>query len=189
MASIVDTRSLNNKGLQRLPAIDKSTWAPSGVEYAHHEVHAGMHFFIAQGYAVGDTEVRTIWFKTGNDGSFVHIIPEIIANGAYTLRIVEGATNVIAPDVVPLNNRRMSGNVSAARWSTSAVAATGGTVLTNLLVGVAAQGNKISVGGDAGAREEMILKADTLYAFEITAGAADINVNFILEWYEHTDKE
>jgi hypothetical protein len=45
------------------------------------------------------------------------------------------------------------------------------------------------VGGDAGAREEMILKADTLYAFEITAGAADINVNFILEWYEHTDKE
>jgi hypothetical protein len=189
MASDVDTRTLENRGMQLLPKMDKSTHSAAVIEYTHHEVHAGKHFFISEGYAVGDTTVRTIWFKTGNDGSFVHIVPEIIANGAYTLRIVEGATNVIAPDVVPLNNRRMSGNVSAALWSTSAVAATGGTVLANLLVGVAAQGNQLSVGGDAGAREELILRANTLYAFEITAGAADINVNFILEWYEHTDKE
>jgi hypothetical protein len=188
MASNVDTRTLENRGTQIIPKMDKSTYAAAGIEYAHHEVHAGKHFFISEGYAIADTVVRTIWFKTGNDGSLCHMLFVVYSSGAGVFRLVEGATNVIAPNLTPYNNRRPSGNVSAARWSTSEVAATGGTLLSNLRLG----SNSLRfapIGGGSGSREELILKADTLYAVELTAGVADIDANFNLEWYEHTDRE
>jgi len=186
MASNVDTRNLENKGFQRLPALDKSTWARSGVDYAHHEVHQGKHFFIAQGYTFNG--VYTIWFQTGNDGSLCHLIPTIVANNPYAFIVVEAPTDVLTISDVPYNNRRPSANVSAARWRATNTAPTGGTVLANLLVGSAGQGNQLSLGGETSAREELILKAKTLYAFSVTV-ATSSNVNWILEWYEHTDKE
>ena len=186
MASNVDNRG--GKSTEGAIRRDNSTFAQMTIDYAHHEVHAGKHFFVAQGYVMADGTVRTVWFKTGNDGSLCHMLPAVIGNGPVVFRIVEGASNAITPAVVPYNNRRASANVAAARWSTSTVAATGGTALITLRLGASGSGPfAVSVGGTASAREELILKANTLYAFEVTAGD-DLEANFTLEWYEHTDK-
>ena len=192
MASSVDVRG--GVSMQNLPSRDYSTAVPIGVDYAHHEVHAGKHFFIAQGYNLPTSgNVRTVFFLTGNDGSLCHMLPSITVNGPGTFRLIEAPSNSVSPATVPLNNRRPSANVSAATWSTSTSALTtdgSSVVLANLILGKSSGGgaNTTVIGGNAGSREELILKANTLYGMDFTSAGDDVDVNFILEWYEHTDK-
>ncbi|MCP4708907.1 MAG: hypothetical protein GY869_09805, partial [Planctomycetes bacterium] len=156
--------------------LDSISGSLETISYAHHEVHEGDAYKVeVNDIDLDNNNEISIAFKTPATGPWCHIFPIAATSGesrfecleAPTITAESGSTKAI------INRNRNSLNVSAvvdndaaASLATINGTITGdGTVICDEVMGE----GKNKSGGQSRDQAEIILKADTLYAFRITA--------------------
>lgn len=175
-------------------AMDRATYSFQTVDYAHHEIHSGSHFFVVGYQTLTINQVLDFTWVMPNTTKWTHWIWDLYTESQTNWLIYEGAaiTNALANAVTPLNSDRnnatasgttmkfeVQANLTAANADTNV---TGATLIKSGISGVG-KGNS----GVAGRDSEIILKANTIYCLRAIATAAGY-VNFDMEWYEHINK-
>jgi len=180
--------------------VDSSTETLQTIDYAHHEIHSGSNYRV-QAFddaipATGSGGELVIGFFVPNQTKLPHMMWEFVHEGNMTMKLLEGVTLTLetGTDVLCKNSRRDAGDTSVlqgvagasltSNYVTKNPTYSGGTVVS--LKREYATRNE--AGGGA-RRAEVILKANTYYAFvldnnETTTQGGQIR----LEWYEHSDK-
>lgn len=166
--------------------MDDVTWAMYTVDYAHHEIHAGSHYYVEGVATLASSAILRVRLITPNTTKWAHFLWTISSSNILNTQLYEDASGGMAggTNVTPLNNNRNSSNTS-------------GMVITSG-VGVATDNGKLisqaswsvrNVGGEQTRDDELILKQNTTYLRVFTSGANDNVVNFKASWYEHTSKD
>lgn len=176
----------NNEG------IDASTQALIMVDYEHHEIHGGSHYFIKDVVDLALNNVIDIQFTTPDVTKWNHLTFSITCESETEWFIYEGASIVAAGTTLPaINNNRNSLNTTQntvdLQDNTSLANANADTDVsgaTELAHGIVGSGKD---GGTNGRSEEIITKQNTIYCFRAIANSAGF-VDVSLEWYEHTNK-
>ena len=171
---------------------DASTNALIAITYEHHEIHAGSHYLIEDVVDLAINAVYDMQFTTPNTGKWSHFTFELNCENETEWYIYEGATIALAgTTITPVNNNRNSANTSAntiAGITNTSVANanldTAVAAATELAHGIVGSGQN---GGLISRDREIILKQNTVYCMRAIANAAGY-INFMVNWYEHTDK-
>ena len=173
--------------------LDKATNTLQTIEYEHHEIHAGSHYFVHGTLdipALGDVLDFT-WLMPDNT-KWIHWTWSIETSKGVTWYVYEDAiaTNPLANTVTPLNSDRNSGNSSGTTMKYEIQAdlaaanadtnVTGATLLESGVIG----DNRTA--GDNKRENELVLKQGKLYVMRAVATAAS-TINFKMNWYEHTN--
>ena len=172
--------------------LDKATNTIQTIEYEHHEIHAGSHFFVTGYQDLTINQVLDFTWKMPNTTAWTHWVWKIETESETLWQVYETATatNALANAITPLNNNRNSATVSGTTMKyevqANLTAANGDTDVSGATLiesGISGAG-KLS--GNADRAHELILKQNTLYCLRATATAAGY-INFSMHWYEHTD--
>jgi hypothetical protein len=174
--------------------IDSTTNSVNTVDYSHHEIHSGSHYFVVGVQSLAINQVLDFTWVMPNTTKWTHWLWKLNSEAQTAWYVYENAvaTNPLATAVTPLNSHRNSTNTSGTtmRYEVQAnlVAANADTSVvgaTLLKSGIAGSGNQ--VGGETGRESELVLKQGATYCLRAIATAAGY-VNFDMEWYEHTNK-
>lgn len=174
--------------------LDLSTEAVINIDYEHHEVHSGSHFF-AKGWfdsASAANSITLFAFKTPDTTKEIHARSLFSGEGEFTVEIYEGVSvdlDTYGTKITNLfcNNRIIDNTPTLGAYSIDAGdigEITGGTSIWSGILGT----GKTS-GGISGLNDEIIAKRNTIYLFLITkvpTGVLWFDYNFF--WYEHTNK-
>lgn len=184
--------------------VDASSHAITTVDYPHHEMHEGDHYFVTYsvpslGAMTTPDDTLTLSFTTPNTTKWSHFTFTAEGPSGALVQLIEGKTGGGASSTGALtimNNNRNSANTSAminlegspAAGSVSydATVFTGGTTIWSKYIPGATNG--IVGSGLSGTRNEIILKQNTSYQlsiFSTTTNPASLEMN----WYEHTDED
>ncbi len=176
-------------GWRKLRA-DIITHALQTIDYAHHEIHAGSHFYI-EGYAtLAEDAVLRVKLVTPDTNKLAHFQWAISSSGICETTLHEAPSGGMTGGnaVTPLNNNRNSSTTSGIVITSGVAAATvAGTQISNAKWGAA--GFKSTIGGGTARDDEIVLKKNTIYLRTFTSRAADNIVQFKASWYEHTNRE
>jgi hypothetical protein len=186
--------------------LDRITRTLQTITYAHHEIHSGSSFTCNYQQMVSDTNDRTIiTFRTPNTTRWLHMVAFGSASALGQFKITRGptVTDNTGATLAIFNRDENSTNTSdvwdtsqnpdaqgAATFFTEATMGnvTGGTVIYSETIGGAGLGNR-TVAGQTRGISEIILKQNTLYAFEmISLNDNDNYHHVVLDWYEHVNK-
>lgn len=163
---------------------DDATNAILTVDYSHHEVHEGSHYFVQGWVDLAASTALDFLFVTPNTTKWAHAQWTVGTEAEGLLELYEGSTIAANGSAVTIyNNDRNSGNTAGVTaFSTPSVTATGG------LIYAAKLGSGRNAGGDAGRDHEIIAKQNTNYLFRITNndGSATRYATYDFSWYEHT---
>jgi hypothetical protein len=174
--------------------IDASTNSLQTVDYEHHEIHSGSHFFVVGYQDLNINQVLDFTWLMPNTTEWIHWTWDLDTENETLWQVYETAvaTNSLANSVTPLNSNRNSAHTSATTMkyevqanlaAANADTNVGGATLIES--GISGSGKKI--GGLATRGHEVVMKQNTLYCLRATATAAGY-INFNMQWYEHTDK-
>lgn len=168
-------------------ARDKVTYALMTVDYAHHEIHSGDHYYVENHTTLGIAGVLRVGLVTPDTDKWIHLTWTISSNGILTAEFFEDATLTGGSAVTPLNNNRNSSNTSGITLKSGVTSTSDGTLISKSKWG--GTGFK-SVSGGTGARaDELILKQDTTYLRKFTSDTDANIISFKATWYEHAAKE
>lgn len=168
--------------------LDRSTYAITTIDYEHHEVHAGSHFFYAEGITLANGVSQQYLITTPDTASEPHMQFVMTAGLAATFTLDEGADRNGSSLVTAYNsNRRSTRTPATTIHKGTAGGTTDGTEIASFAAGSASVGGK--VGGSGRSPEELILARNTKYIFTATSGANANNIAVFFTWYEHTPKE
>ena len=181
----------------RSAAIDNATYARNTIDYEHHEIHAGSHYFVSSFVDIpGANDVLDFTWQMPNTAKWIHWTWDIFTEKAGTWYVYEGtstmATNPLANTITPLNSDRNSTGASGTtlKYEIQADLAAANAD-TNVAGGTLLKSGKLGdnrAGGYAERRNEVILDQNSLYCLRFAASAAGY-LNFNMHWYEHTNKE
>ena len=168
-------------------AQDKVTQALNTIDYAHHEIHSGDHYYMEGHTSLNIDGTYKVALVTPDTTKWVHLTWAISSNGVLTIEFYEGAEGISnGTEKTPLNNNRNSSNTSGVTL-TAGVAATGdGTLISQAKWG--GDTFKSSFGGSAARIDELILKQNTIYLRKFTSHTDNNIISFKATWYEHTSK-
>ncbi len=165
---------------------DDVTHAIESIDYAHHEIHSGSHFFI-EGYATLDSgDDLYVKLVTPDTAKWAHFVWEISSSAILTTELYEDASGGMTggATVTPLNNNRNSSKSSVLTITSGVTAPTDtGTTISQSKWGSRRAGGTIS------REDELILKQNTTYCRKFLSGTNGNIVCFKAHWYEHTNKE
>ena len=182
------------QGVYDAYAQDASTEALEVIDYEHHEIHSGSHYFVVGTLSIPAlNDVLDFTWQMPNTTKWIHWTWSIETSKGVSWYVYEGATatNPLANAVTPLNSNRNSPNTSATTMKyeiqadlAAANADTDVTSATLLESGVTGDNR---TAGNSARSNEIILKQNSLYVLRSVATAA-CNINFKMLWYEHTAK-
>ena len=171
---------------------DKSTRALTTIEYEHHEIHGGSHYFVEDVADIPINNVFDVQFTTPDTQKWGHFTFELNCEAETEWMIYEGVT-VVTPGtdtVTPINNNRISTDASVMSivsiFNTSIGHANADTVTTDALEVAHGIVGANRNGGLIERNKEIMLKQNTIYAMRAIANAAGYT-NFLMSWYEHQD--
>ena len=177
------------------PLYDGASSAITTMQYEHHEIHSGSHYFVKGFLDIpGVDDVLDFTWLMPDTSKWTHWIWSIFTEKALAWYVYEDvvATNALANTMTPFNSDRNSDNTSgtvlkyeiqADLATANADTAVGGDAV--LLKSGQLGDNK--GGGEDSRSHEMILKQGSLYCLRAVASAAGY-INFDMEWYEHTNR-
>jgi len=169
--------------------IDTSTRTLNTIDYTHHEIHDGNHFYIEGFLMLSSGQVHRVKLTTPDSTKWAHFRWDIQSTGILETTLYETASEGMlgGVSVTPLNSDRNSATTSGINLVSGVSSATGvGTLVSNRKWG--AEGFKSNIGGGAGREDELILKQNEIYIRTFSSGAADNIVSFAATWYEHENK-
>lgn len=172
---------------------DASTQSLQIIDYEHHEIHSGSHYFVS-GYAdLAINNVLDFTWLMPNTTKWIHWTWEIDVESETNWLVYETAveTNPLANSITPRNSNRNSGNTSGTTMkyelhANLAAANTDTDVTTATLLESGISGSGKGGLGNNKRASEIVMKQNTLYCLRAIASAAGY-INFNMQWYEHTD--
>lgn len=165
------------------PKIDSATSSLTIVDYPHHEVHSGSHYYV-EGYTTLDNgDSLYVKMVTPDTTKWSHFLWEISSSFILTTTLTENATGGMTGggSVTPRNNNRNFADASGMVITSGVTVNTGGTIISS-----ASWGAK-SDGGGHSRDDEIILKQNTTYLRAFTSSTNSNIVSFKASWYEHTN--
>ena len=169
---------------------DENTRSLLTIDYVHHEIHEGSHFYMQNYTTLGIDGTLYVKILTPDTGADCHFRWSIASSGICESWLDEAATGGMAngSNVVPINNNRNSSKSSAMIITSGVTINTGyGLRIENDKWGAA--GFKTTIGGGSSRDDELLLKRNTVYLRAFKSKAADNIIQFEAAWYEHTSKE
>ena len=187
------TAAYNSSGDHDKVRIDGATNSLQIVDYEHHEIHSGSHFFVVGYQDLTAGQVLDFTWLMPNTTEWIHWVWDLETEAELNWLVYEGATatNPLANAVTPLNGDRNSAHTSATTMkyeiqanlaAANADTAVGGATLIES--GISGSGKKVP--GLGARNHEIILKQNTLYCLRAIATQAGY-INFSMQWYEHTN--
>jgi hypothetical protein len=185
----VDSRILTFNGTtwENTP-MDPVTRTLQTVDYAHHEIHSGSHFFYADAAELGSAATQDYLITTPNTTRWAHMLFFLDGSAITQWQLFEGADkDGTTPQTVVNSNRN---SLTAATTLIHKGTAGGTTDGTQILIykGGSATGTSRQSGTNTRNDGETILKQNTKYILRVTSGTASNLTNVRLEWYEHVNK-
>jgi len=182
---------------------DASSSALMAIDFPHHEIHEGDHYFVI--YSVADlgaattpNDMMTLSWTTPNTTTWMHFAFEAHGTAGWRVRLIEnsttGGTTGATGRVAALNSNRNSANTStiisdgdsgvAGYVGYDATLALGGTTLVDGYIEGGA--GPFASGTQVGVREEIVLKQNTNYQLSLF-GTDNNPGSLYMSWYEHAD--
>ena len=165
--------------------IDPSTNSIQVVDYEHHEIHGGDHYFYCD-YALnqsGSAVIDFIFVSPDTDKN-PHLTFSMGASEGATMELYKGASGITGgTSITPVNNNGNSANTSAVVLTKDPSAITSD--------GTRAAGYVAGGGRTAGAvsrSNEIVLDRNATYLVRISSLATSNDIGWRAEWYEHTAK-
>lgn len=169
--------------------VDEVTHALITIDYPHHEIHEGDHYYIEGWTMLNDGDLIRVKLVTPDTATWAHFTWDITSGGVLETGLYEDASGGMAGGVgvTPLNNNRNSTKTSGMTITKGITAATNnGTLISIRKVGGTAF--KSVTGGAADRTDEIILKRNTTYFRYFLSGSDDNIISFKATWYEHEDR-
>lgn len=171
--------------------IDSKTGSFPIIDYSHHEIHEGDHYFIEDISDLVLNNVFDVQFTTLDSTKWKHFIFELNCESETEWYIYEGVTiNTPGTAMTPRNNNRNFSDASnttiASILNTSIALANADTAVASaieLAHGIVGAGRN---GGIIERNREIVLKQNTDYCMRVIANTAGYT-NFYIGWYEHTN--
>ena len=164
--------------------LDSATNAVNTVDYSHHEIHEGDHFFYKSYADLANGASVVLLFKTPDTDRWAHASWILDSEAEYTFTLHEASTTTAnGTTVVTFNNNRNSLTTPTVAAYSAPTVTVPGTLIWSSKVGA---GKKS--GGSGSVDLEIIGKRNTKYVFKLkndSGGQAWVNYNFL--WYEHTN--
>lgn len=184
-----DKVDVSGSNINIVSPVDAITEALEVIDYEHHEIHSGSHYYICNFEVLDDAASIDLAITTPNTTKWTHMTFDISGTSQTEFRIYETATVTGGTAGTPLNNNRNSANISVVTVVKNPTV----TVLGNLIFAqssglAAATPNKAENSGVVSRNREIILKQNTTYIFRITSRQDDNIISYCGEWYEHTNK-
>lgn len=166
--------------------LDKATNSIQTIDYEHHEVHAGSHFFYTDSVALNDTGTQDYMITTPNTTKWAHLVFVASGSAITTVQIYEGSDKNGTTLQTVFNSDRNSATVATVTvHKGTSGGTTDGTLIWQRKSGAATQQSRTGMEATRGA--EKILKQNTKYIIRITSGTNANLTNLALDWYEHTN--
>lgn len=155
------------------------------IAYSHAELHSGTHYY-SRGYAtLGSGAIQNLLVVTPNTTRWAHMVVQATGeDGAVIFEVFEGAvtSNNGTRDNERNRNRNMPDDNTTLVYLAPTITSDG------VSLGASKFGSGKTSGGGGRDSEEVILKQNTKYIFRITNATVSNNtVNWVLDWYEHTN--
>ena len=179
-------------GNYRHVRIDGSTETLQMIEYEHHEIHSGSHFFVHGVVDLSINEVYDIRITTQNTSKEAHFLYHILTDSKTDIYMYEGVQIAAAGTNIPIynNNRNLPTNsilLFSGILNTSTALANEDTLLAGSTAITHRKSGDGKEGGVVDRSDELILKRGTVYCKRFIATAAGY-INWKFQWYEHTPK-
>ena len=185
----VDSRILTFNGTtwENTP-MDSITRTLQTIDYAHHEIHAGLHFMYTDAVTLGSAATLDYLITTPDTTQWAHMLFFLDGSAITQWQLFEGADkNGTTLQTVGNSNRN---SLTAA--TTLVHKGTGGGTTDGVQIalykGGSATGSSRQAGSSTRNDGETILKQNTKYILRVTSGTASNLTNVRLEWYEHVNK-
>lgn len=170
-------------------SVDNLTNAIETIDYEHHEIHGGSHFYLCGFETIADTVEIDFAVTTPNTTKWSHMTFDIEGTTQTEFYIYEASAVTGGTAATPLNNNRNSTTTSVLTIVKNPTVNTEGNLIFSQSKGKAgATPSKASSGGVVTRNREIILKQNTTYIFRITSADDDNIISYCGEWYEHTNK-
>lgn len=170
--------------------IDKSTRAITSIDYAHHEIHSGVHYHVS--YCDNDVDsgqTAELLIVTPNTTKWAHLKFTVTFILVTSVAVFEDTTtSADGTGLTEWNSNRNAGFPVATSvvTHTPTVTVTGNAIYNSY--GGISTGLFTREGGESRNDNEFILKQNTKYLFNATSLTNDNIICWQLDWYEHTDK-
>lgn len=177
---------INLEGNNSVPLfIDPSTEAMPTVEYAHHEIHEGDHYFVKGWMDLTNAQVFDFLATTPDTLKWAHMLVAFSSESEAHVTIYEGTTtSADGTAVTAVNRNRNSTNTAGLVVTHTPTITDVGTQIVSYKMG-----SMQKSGGEARGNNELILKQNTKYLIRITNDTALNNwFDYLADWYEHTKK-
>ena len=161
--------------------IDEIAQSIQTIDYPHHEIHEGNHYFVS-GYTELDTDGTLTFAVTTNSTTSPHMTWGITTSGKGNVVVYEGSTISGGAAVTAYNSNRNSNNTSSCTIVSGPTVNTTGTLIASSGFGGGTKQNPL--GGSAEHNEEVILATSTIYQWTITSEADNNVIDYIGSWYE-----
>lgn len=175
----------NANGYWRPLGSSFSDGAMSVLDYEHHKIHEGRHFFSERSFTLGSNAVASyvIQAPASSTDLFTHVIFVLEGSAITEFNLYEGSDLAPATAATSFNNNRNSAiTAQTLIYSSANASGTIGTLLSGYKSGSASQQSRSAAISQS--VEEKILKVGTQYHLRITSGTADNLVNVKILWYE-----
>jgi len=172
--------------------VDSATGVLMNMNYEHHEIHSGSHYFISDDAVLANNAVVDVQFQTPDTAKWIHFTFQVDAAATSEYFIYEDVTFTVTGATLPSynndrNSAKTSGTTKYLILNTSLALANADTNLTGSTTLVHGYLTAGRAGGFVERSKEIILKQNTKYSMRAIALAAG-TVSFNMEWYEHTNK-
>ena len=182
------TSSIIRDEYGRYVKTDYSTGAMNIIDYPHHEIHAGSHFFCS----IYDSDVDTAapkYFRitTPNTTKWGHLLLSYVSVGSGIWEFFENPTISDAGTSKTIyNSNRNSANTATLTVYENAKTTSDGTKLFTDLTGDNGVGG-VRMNGNSSRDNEIVLKQNEDYILKFTPDADNAKVVIDIEFYEHTN--
>ena len=168
-------------------AVDIATGAVNVVDYGHHEIHSGSHYFYQDAVTLGSAGTQDYLITTPNTTAWAHWVMELDGTAVTTFELYESSDKTGTTLQTIYNNNRNSANASGLTiHKGTSGGTTDGTLLRKYAGGTSTGATKTT--SLARSDLEMILKQNAKYILRVTSGTAGNLCNVKFLWYEHTSK-
>lgn len=170
------------------PRIDAVTHTLQTIDYPHHEIHQGTHYFYTDCITLASAGTQDYLLTTPNTTAWSHLSFSFDGSAITALDVYEGTDKTGTTAQTIVNNNRNSVNTSGnTLHKGTSGGTTDGTKIWCHKAG-SSTGAASASGASSSQSSEIILKQNTKYIFRLTSGTNDNLVNLILGFYEHTNR-
>lgn len=165
--------------------IDSSTHSMQVIDYTHYKIHAGDAYTSSKDFTHGAGASPNVLIVTPNTTKWAHFVFQVISDDVVQVTLYEAPDYAGGAALTAYNRNRNSANVSGLTLTTDATDSGGGkgTSIWTFKAGA----NKTITSSESD-RFEFILDQNNKYLIESVGANGDL-ITFLLDWYEHTDKD